>query len=68
LVSDIPANKAVELNESDYFPVGNVDELSSALENKIRTCERFDYSKYMVKYDWNLIAKQTLDIYESVYN
>lgn len=66
LVSDIPANKAVELNESDYFPVGNVHELSSALDKKIPTCSQVDYSKYMAKYDWDLIAKQTLEIYERV--
>ena len=66
LVSDIPANMAIELNENDYFAVGNVHELSIALGKKLKNGDRVDYSKYLLKYDWDLIANQTLGIYESV--
>ncbi len=66
LVSDIPANTAVELNENDYFSVGNISALTTALSEKLANCNRIDYSAYMKKYDWDLIAKQTLNIFKKV--
>ena len=65
IVSDIPANKEVGLPESDYFPVGDVDALAVKLRTIIRQpFERVDYD--MGKYDWEKIADQVMDVYNSI--
>ncbi|MCD7816593.1 MAG: glycosyltransferase family 4 protein [Bacteroides sp.] len=63
IVSDIPANKEVGLNESDYFKVGDVKELSIKLQEMV--IENYHHIKYdMSKYDWNIIANQVEEIYK----
>lgn len=63
IVSDIPANKEVGLNESDYFKVGDVKELSIKLQKMVT--ENHHHIKYdMSKYDWNIIANQVEEIYK----
>lgn len=63
IVSDIPANTEVGLNQQSYFPVGDVNMLASKLENLPEQTE-VDYSAYLDKYDWKKIAAQTLDVYK----
>lgn len=65
VVSDIPANKEVGLNNDDYFPVGNVDMLAAKLQEIInRQVEHVDYD--MRKYNWDDIAKQVADVYRKL--
>ena len=65
IVSDIPAYKEVELKESFYFKVGNINELSQKLQKV--TTENYHNIQYdMSKYNWDKIAIQVADIYKKV--
>lgn len=65
IVSDIPANKEVGLPENDYFHVGDVDALADKLTTVIeRQLEHIEYD--MRKYDWEKIANQVVDVYNSI--
>lgn len=67
LVSDIPANLEVQLDESDYFKVGNTDDLSHKLQSKLNSSpERNFQEQILEKYNWNLIAEQTQKIYRDL--
>lgn len=62
VVSDIPANLEVGLDEHCYFPCGNVKELSVRLQNSIDTDyhqERYDLEQY----DWDKIAEKVAEVY-----
>lgn len=62
LVSDIPANCLPELTPDDFFPMGNVDALRSALRRKLAepVAERtYDLSAY----NWRTIASRTAAVY-----
>lgn len=65
IVSDIPANMEVELTESCYFHVGDINALARKLQKNIDAeyhQERYDLSKY----NWNHIADQVCEIYDSL--
>ena len=65
IVSDIPANMEVELSDSCYFHVGDINALARKLQKNINDeyhKEQYDLSKY----DWNHIADQVCEIYESL--
>lgn len=65
LVSDIPANKLPELEDSDFFNTGDVESLKMALERKMAapvSCRGYD----LAAYNWDNIARQTADVYKSV--
>ncbi len=66
LVSDIPANLEVDLSQQDYFKCGNVDDLTLHLNEKMMTnnCNKRLYD--MRKYDWDYIAAQTKEVYDSL--
>ena len=65
LSSNIPANTQVNLPEENYFEVGNEASLLSHLDNiGITEYQRIDYD--MRRYDWNLIADETLNVYKSI--
>jgi len=67
LVSDIPANVEVQLEQSDYFKVGDVDNLASKLNVKLESETIRDFQKVIEeKYNWDLIAKKTKGVYEKV--
>ncbi|MBD3839692.1 MAG: glycosyltransferase family 4 protein [Epsilonproteobacteria bacterium] len=67
LVSDIPANVEVQLEQSDYFKVGDVDNLAMKLKNKLDNTADRDFQKIIKeRYNWDLIAKQTKSVYEKV--
>jgi starch synthase len=67
LVSNIPANVEVQLDESDYFKVGDTDDLASKLQVKLAKTQTRDFQKIIEeKYNWDLIAKQTKQIYEEI--
>lgn len=65
LVSDIPANRLRELQSDDFFPVGNIEAMRSAIRRKLGspTPERtYD----LTAYDWVNIADRTADVYEDL--
>lgn len=62
VVSDIPANKEVGLDNECYFRCGDEEQLASRIQNLVnKPMHRIDYD--MSKYNWDDIAKQTLDVY-----
>lgn len=65
LSSNIPANTQVNLPAQNYFEVGNEESLVDHLNNlSLIENQRIDYD--MRRYDWNLIADETLDVYQSI--
>jgi len=66
LISDIDANKAIGLPESDYFIKGNVPDLKEAIERKLAIDKKPNYQQYLDKYDWDRIAMQTYELYQRV--
>ncbi|WP_153448819.1 glycosyltransferase family 4 protein [Vibrio algicola] len=65
IASDIPANKAVHLPNECYFPCGDSQKLASMLMVSVNH-SRVNYDEYLKKYDWNVIAEQTYDIFSSL--
>ncbi|WP_165313823.1 glycosyltransferase family 4 protein [Vibrio ziniensis] len=63
IVSDIPANTEVGLEQQSYFAVGDVNALANKLASLPDQTE-MDYSTYLEKYDWKKIAAQTLEVYK----
>lgn len=67
LVSDIPANQKVPLCSDDYFKVGDVTDLQAKLAQKIQQKNKRNFQEIIRKnYDWEIIAKQTLKIYQEL--
>lgn len=65
LVSNIPANLAVNLPDDCYYQLNDHSDLINQLTNKIN--ERLPERKYdLTSYNWNHIAQQTLDVYKKV--
>lgn len=66
IASDIPANLEVNLPDSSYFPCGDTDALCKRLQevlNSDKSNIRYDMSKY----DWDHIAKQVKEVYQTVF-
>ena len=68
LVSDIPANKEVDLPAERYFCCGDVDDLRNKMESLLRkglSEEEQKKIREMVekKYNWDMIAEQTIEVY-----
>ncbi len=68
LVSDIPANKEVELPADRYFRCGDLDDLKEKmevlLEKELSKREREDIrAQIEEKYNWDRIAEQTIGVY-----
>jgi glycosyltransferase involved in cell wall biosynthesis len=71
IASDIPANQEIGLDESSYFAVGDVQDLSRALvrimqvpQSEAAIVERRTF--VAARYNWDRIAEQTLRVYEEV--
>lgn len=69
IVSDIPANREVELSEDRFFKPGDVKKLSEKIKEFIgrsMTDEAKEKQINMIKdkYNWESIAIRTLDIYK----
>lgn len=69
LVSDIPANKEVELPDERYFKCGDVgdlkEKLSILLERSLSPSDRENIRKQVEeKYNWDKIADQTIAVYQ----
>lgn len=71
LVSDIPANKEVNLEKTRYFRPGDVNDLRNKLlelgQQGISEEERQSFRERIARdYNWSSIAAQTVDVYEQV--
>ncbi|MCD8387150.1 MAG: glycosyltransferase family 4 protein [Bacteroidales bacterium] len=64
IVSDIPANKISALDAADFFPVGNVDALAARLKEKL-AAPATPRTYNLTPYDWDHIATQTSELYNS---
>ncbi len=64
IVSDIPANLEVELPDECYFHLGDINALARKLQKNIDAdYHQVDYD--LSKYNWDHIANQVCEIYES---
>ncbi|MFA5119232.1 MAG: glycosyltransferase family 4 protein [Candidatus Omnitrophota bacterium] len=73
IVSDIPANREVELANDRYFEPGNIEELAKKIiefVNKPLTKAEKDAQRELIakNYNWDRVAEQTLSVYKSVVN
>lgn len=71
IASDIPANLEINLSEDHYFPLGDVETLSSKLVSFSKKAwsdsERNQIREFVkARYNWEDIAKQTLLVYQSI--
>ncbi|MGB5445873.1 MAG: glycosyltransferase family 4 protein, partial [Psychromonas sp.] len=66
IMSNIPANLEVSLPSEGYFEVGNVAALAAKL-SQYQSASDIDYSDYLKKYDWYLIARQTMYVYQEIF-
>jgi glycosyltransferase involved in cell wall biosynthesis len=65
VVSNIPANMEVGLDPADYFTMGDVHALQKKLEEIIAVpSQRVEYD--MRKYNWDIIAKQVVSVYQKI--
>lgn len=64
LASDIPANRLDELEETDFFATGNIDDLSEKMRLKLSSSTKREYD--LSRYDWDQIARQTLEVYQTI--
>jgi len=65
LVSDIPANKEINLPANCYFTCGDWNDLAFKLNEKLMVKENPIYDLSL--YDWNNIALQTLNVYKKLF-
>ncbi len=64
LVSDIPANLEVGLEQYNYFKVGNTKNLSEKLQERLSNLTEQNFTNIIKeKYNWNTIAHQVIDVY-----
>lgn len=61
VASDIPANLEIGLDDSHYFPCGNIVKLVERLEENISHSRKIHYDMHL--YNWDIIAKQTAEVY-----
>jgi glycosyltransferase involved in cell wall biosynthesis len=65
LVSNIAANRAVNLPEEYYFPVNSENDLKEKLQQHIR--QGYQAGSYdMKQYDWDEIAHQIIEVYQLI--
>ena len=62
VASDIPANLALGLDKTHYFPCGNIEMLADRLEDEILQKHQEHYDMHL--YNWDVIAKQTGRVYD----
>lgn len=66
LLSDIQANRDIDLPAQCYFPVGDVEALRRKLLQPHDTY-RIDQRSIADRFDWALVARQTDDLYAAVW-
>ncbi|HEE0141962.1 TPA: glycosyltransferase family 4 protein [Citrobacter youngae] len=65
VVSDIPANLEVQLPSEAYFRVGSLSSLAEKL-TAWASANSVDYRVYLQNYDWQEIARKTVNVYHSI--
>ena len=73
LVSDIPANKEVGLDQKYYFRCGSVDDLrgrlSDLMSHDIEDAEKKKFQSMVAqRYNWSEISRQTIAVYARLLN
>jgi glycosyltransferase involved in cell wall biosynthesis len=71
LASDIEANLGLALDNSSYFPLGNIERLAELLQKKmenapVASVSQHQSSRILSKYDWRTIGLRTAEIYKSI--
>lgn len=67
LVSDIPANKMINLNKSDYFKCSDIQDLKDKIKLKLESNSHLNYIPLIKeKYNWDDISLSTINIYRNV--
>lgn len=71
LASAIPANLEIGLQSTNYFPLGDIDELGRRMktvsEQKMDSASKAERRRWVAeRYDWDRIAVQTLDLYSRI--
>lgn len=67
LASDIPENLQINLNEDDYFRVGDEEDLSKAITKKLSSESSRSFDKTLFdNFNWDKIALDTYDIYQKL--
>lgn len=62
VASDIPANMEIGLDDSHYFPCGDIEKLADRIKEMISHSNKIHYD--MHRYNWYLIAQKTAEVYE----
>jgi glycosyltransferase involved in cell wall biosynthesis len=65
LLSDIGANRDLELRPDNYFRVGNVEELGRRLRGDYGGL-RIDPGRLIQRYNWNAVCAETDEVYSSL--
>lgn len=65
IASDIPANRLECLDDTDFFPVGNINALAAKIAERLHK-PAFPRHYDLSPYDWERIARQTENIYTSL--
>ena len=65
LVSNIPAHVEMELPNTCYFELGNIEKLAEKIHELFICTENFVYSELLIKYNWDEIVKQVDFVYHS---
>lgn len=68
LASDIPANKEVGLPEECYFSSGDWNHLRQVLKKRLENNQPLKVTYDLSPYNWQHIARQTKEIYDSLYS
>lgn len=67
LASNIPANLQIELNQDDYFKVGDENVLAESIMRKLSVNNERNYKEILInKFNWDIICRETINIYENV--
>ena len=71
LVSDIPANREIEMEAKHYFNPGDIDTLARKIKEFMKTPFSEEWKREQVlniaaHYDWTNIAERTKTVYEKV--
>jgi starch synthase len=67
LVSDIPANLQIGLDNDDYYEVGNEDNLKGNILKKLSGYKRRSFGEILsIKFNWDKIAIETNNVYENL--
>lgn len=65
LLSDIAANKDLDLPPENYFPVGDVGALRTKFADIAAICPA-NADAILAKYDWMVIANETVEVFRKV--